>query len=69
DLESTLEGKIKPRNGSIYLYDLGSKTVTYWNFYHAYPIHWQGPALNALGNEVATHSLTLAYRELKKGKI
>jgi len=65
--QNTIEGKITPRNGSIYLYDLGSKTSTYWNFYHAYPISWQGPTLNAQGNEVATHSLTLTYRELKKG--
>lgn len=65
--QNTVDGQIKPRNGSIFLYDLGSKTVKYWNFFHAYPISWEGPSLNALGNEVATHSTTLAYRQLKKG--
>ncbi len=67
--EDTVKGKPKPRNGSIYLYDLGSKTLTYWNFYQAYPIQWEGPSLNAQGNEVATHSTTLVYQQLKKGII
>ncbi|MBD1580874.1 phage tail protein [Pseudoalteromonas sp. S16_S37] len=64
--QSTIDGNITPRNGSIYLYDSDAKSQTYWNFFHAYPISWQGPALNAQGNEVATHSMTLAYRQLKK---
>ncbi|OZG73970.1 hypothetical protein BTA51_09325 [Hahella sp. CCB-MM4] len=65
--QSTVEGKIQPRSGSIYLYDLGSKNLKYWSFYQAYPIRWDGPSLDAKGNDIATHSLTLTYRELKKG--
>lgn len=66
--EDTVQGNITPKNGTIYLYDPGKTKMKSWDFFHAYPIKWEGPGLNGQGNEVATHTLTLTYRQLKKGQ-
>jgi len=65
--EQTIKGQIHPRNGSIYLHDPNISQRKVWNFFHAYPIKWDGPSLNATANNVATHSMTLTYRQLSKG--
>jgi len=66
--EATASGNIAPKNGTIYLYDPGNSKTLCWDFFHAYPIKWEGPNLNAQGSAVATHTLTLTYRQLKKGQ-
>lgn len=64
--QSSLTGKVKRQNGSIYLLDdLGEPTVS-WNFYNAWPIEWQGPSLDAGQNLVASQSFTLAHEGIKK---
>lgn len=61
-----INGKIKRKNGSIFLCNqIGSPLVT-WGFFDAYPIKIDGPSLNATTNTVATETLTLAHHGLKK---
>ncbi|MFC5743231.1 phage tail protein [Dyella tabacisoli] len=66
--QSTLQGKIKRKNGSIYLLnDLGIPYVWY-DFYNAYPIEWQGPSLDASQTLVATQRFVLAHEGIKKSQ-
>ena len=60
-----IEGKVQRKNGSVVVYDLANRReVLRWNFVNAWPTKWQGPELNALGNEVAVESLVLAHEGL-----
>ncbi|KAF1687896.1 hypothetical protein B1992_00135 [Pseudoxanthomonas broegbernensis] len=64
--QSTLQGQIKRRNGSIYmLNDMGIPYVWY-DFYNAWPISWEGPALDASQTLVATQRFVLAHEGIKK---
>ena len=63
---STLSGKIKRKNGSIYLLDDQGIPNVWWNFYNAWPTKWQGPSLDATQNIVATQSFTLAHEGINK---
>jgi phage tail-like protein len=66
--QGTLQGTIKRRNGSIYmLNDLGLPTVWY-DFYNAWPIEWQGPALDASQTMVATQRFVLAHEGVRKSR-
>jgi phage tail-like protein len=50
------------RNGSIVLYDLTNKNeVARWNFFNAWPSKWDGPALNAKGNDIAIETLVISH--------
>ena len=42
------------------------KTVRTWTLEGAWPVKWQGPALNAGSANVATESLEIAHRGLKR---
>lgn len=60
--QDVIEGNVTRRNGSIVLYDLGnSNEVARWNFVNAWPSKWDGPALNAKGNDIAIETLVLAH--------
>src|ERR1700756_7460 len=64
--QSTLQGTIKRKNGSIYLLnDMGIPYVWY-DFYNAWPIEWQGPSLDASQTLVATQRFVLAHEGIKK---
>jgi phage tail-like protein len=64
--QNTLQGKIKRKNGSIYLLnDLGVPYVWY-DFYNAWPTEWQGPRLDASQTLVATQRFVLAHEGIKK---
>lgn len=64
--QSTLQGQIKRKNGSIYLLnDMGLPYVWY-DFYNAWPIEWQGPALDSSQTLVATQRFVLAHEGIKK---
>jgi phage tail-like protein len=55
------------RNGSVVVYDLSNRVeVARWNFVRAWPTKWEGPALNALGNEVAVETLVLAHEGIAR---
>jgi phage tail-like protein len=60
--QDVIEGNVARRNGSIVLYDLGNNNeVARWNFVNAWPSKWDGPALNAKGNDIAIETLVLAH--------
>ncbi len=60
--ERVIEGDVDRRNGSIVVFDLRNKQeVIRWNFVRAWPSRWEGPALNAKGNELAIETLVLAH--------
>lgn len=66
--EATLQGRIKRRNGSVYmLNDLGLPTVWY-DFFNAWPIEWQGPALDSGQTLVATQRFVLAHEGVRKSR-
>ena len=49
------------------LLDDTAKEVRKWTFAGAFPVKWQGPTLNAKGNNIATESLEIAHQGLLKG--
>ena len=66
--QATLQGTIKRRNGSVYmLNDLGLPTVWY-DFFNAWPIEWQGPALDSGQTLVATQRFVLAHEGVRKSR-
>jgi phage tail-like protein len=44
-----------------------SKAVRHWSFVAAFPVKWQGPALNAGSNNIATETLEIAHAGLARG--
>ncbi len=65
--KAIIQGKIQRKNGSIVIYDLDNvKEVGRWNFVNGWPSKWEGPSLNATGNEVAVETLVLAHEGLER---
>ncbi|HKI33535.1 MAG TPA: phage tail protein [Gemmataceae bacterium] len=65
--QAVIEGTVDRRHGSIVLYDLDNRTeVVRWNFTNAWPSKWDGPQLNARGNEVAHETLVLAHEGITR---
>jgi len=66
--DDVIKGKIKRKNGSIYLLDHAGLPAMWWDFYEAYPIKWTGPTFNAANSTVATETLVLTHNGLTKPK-
>lgn len=66
--KNILEGKHDRRNGSIILLDDARQEVVRWNFFDAFPVKWEGPSLNATGNEVAMESVELCCERIERGQ-
>jgi len=64
--DTLLKGKVKKKDGSIYLLDHQGLPAVWWNFYNAFPKKWSGPSLDAAKTTVAIQSLTLACERLEK---
>jgi len=65
--QGVIEGNLSRRNGSIVLYDLANRNeVARWNFVNAWPSKWDGPALNAKGNDIAIESLVIAHEGIMR---
>lgn len=64
--QSTLQGKIKRKNGSIYLLNDQGIPYVWYDFYNAWPIEWQGPSLDASQVLIATQRFVLAHEGIKK---
>ncbi len=62
---AAVTGTIERKNGSIILQDDVGSEIGRWNFFEAWPSKWEGPSLNATGNEVAIESLTVACERLE----
>lgn len=62
----TVQGNVQRRNGSIVLLDRQGNEQVRWNFLNAWPTKWDGPDLNAEGNDVAIETLELAHEGLER---
>jgi phage tail-like protein len=61
-----VQGQIERRNGSIVLLDRAGQEVARWNFFRAWPTKYDGPDLNAEGNDVAIETLELAHEGVER---
>jgi phage tail-like protein len=59
-------GRMERRNGSIILLDREGNETARWNFYNAWPTKYDGPDLNAEGNDVAIETLELAHEGIER---
>jgi phage tail-like protein len=59
-------GNIERKNGSIVLLDRQGSEVGRWNFFNAWPTKYDGPDLNAEGNDVAVETLELAHEGIER---
>lgn len=60
------KGVITRQNGSVVIRDRTGTEQARWNFFNAWPVRWEGPALNAEGNDVAIETLELAVERLER---
>ncbi len=61
-----LRGQLDRRDGAVILLDDAKKPVTRWNFFNAFPQKYEGPDLNALGNEVAVETFVLCCERIER---
>lgn len=61
---NAVHGEIKRKSGTISLCDHSGNTVLSWFFFDAFPIKWEGPALNAASNTIASETLVLTHQGL-----
>jgi phage tail-like protein len=59
-------GRIKRRNGTIYLLDRMRLPAMWWDFAAAYPVKWSGPEFRADSSTVAVETVELVHRGLTK---
>jgi len=59
-------GRMQRRNGSIVLLDREGNETARWNFFNAWPTKYDGPDLNAEGNDVAIETLELAHEGIER---
>ncbi|MDQ5844147.1 MAG: phage tail protein [Acidobacteriota bacterium] len=63
---NTINGQPDRRSGSIILLDDDKSEVVRWNFFDAWIRKWEGPTLNAKGNEVAIETITLCCERMER---
>ena len=62
-------GNVQRKDGSIVLFDNSRSTeVARWNFANAWPTKYDGPDLNAEGNDVSIETLELAHEGVERVK-
>lgn len=61
-----VSGRVERKNGSIVLLNRLGEEVARWNFIRAWPSKWDGPDLNAEGNDVAIEALELAHEGIER---
>ena len=64
--QTVVQGNVDRRNGSIILLDDDGTEVVRWNFFNGWIAKWEGPALNAKGNEVAIETVEIAHEGLDR---
>ena len=63
--KSALEGRPDRRDGVITLLDAGREPVQRWRFRAGWPSRYEGPTLDARGNEVAIETLEIVHEGLE----
>lgn len=66
--EDVINGKIKRKNGSIFMLDHSGLPARWWDFVDAYPVKWDGPMFNASSTTIATQTLVLTHHGLLNPK-
>jgi phage tail-like protein len=64
--QTVVQGNVDRRNGSIILLDDDGTEVVRWNFFNGWIAKWEGPTLNAKGNEVAIETVEIAHEGLER---
>jgi phage tail-like protein len=64
--QQTVNGKTERKNGSVCLLDESGEEKIRWNFVDGWPSGLEGPSLNAVGNEVAIETLTIAHEGITR---
>lgn len=59
--QSVLEGDVQRKQLSVVLLDGERNPVLRWNFHNAWISKYEGPRLNACGNEVAIETVEIAH--------
>lgn len=62
--KNILDGTPDRRSGTITLLDEQQKAVMFWKFSNAWPVKYEGPTLNAKGNDVAVETLEIVHEGL-----
>jgi phage tail-like protein len=57
--QAVINGQLQRKNGAVVLLDSEGQEAVRWNFTNAWPSKFDGPTLNAKGNDVAIESLTI----------
>jgi phage tail-like protein len=63
---AALQGQVDRRNVAILLLDEAGNEVVRWRVLNAWPRKWEGPDLNAKGNDVAVETLTLTCEGIER---
>ena len=63
--QAVAQGTPDRRNVSVQLLDEQRQEVARWSLRKAMPIKWEGPSMNARGNDVAIETLELAHEGLE----
>jgi phage tail-like protein len=63
--KTVLDGVTERKAGSIVLLNEAREEVLRWNFREGWPTKWEGPSLNATGNEIAIETLEIAHEGLE----
>ncbi len=63
--KTVLDGATERKSGSIVLLNEAREPALRWNFREGWPTKWEGPSLNATGNEVAIETLEIAHEGLE----
>ena len=63
--KTVLDGVTERKAGSIVLLDEARKPVLRWNFREGWPTKWEGPSVNATGNDIAIETLEIAHEGLE----
>ena len=68
--QKVVDGKLEDarKNGSVVVYDYENEEVLRWNFINGWLSKYQGPSLNASGNDIAIESITIVHEGLKRIK-
>ncbi|NJO40777.1 MAG: phage tail protein [Cyanobacteria bacterium CRU_2_1] len=62
-------GRVKRRNGTIYLLNKSKEPLIWWNFKNAFPSKWTGPELQAASGDVAFESVELVHQGLSRPRL
>lgn len=64
--QNAVRGEIERKNGSIVLLGRTGEEAARWNFVRAWPTKWDGPDLNAEGNDIAVETLELVHEGIER---